>query len=53
MGNNWTEVAMGEGKVGVNISEWKSSERVRLVRIQSKKKGESPGQMKTWFLFRE
>jgi mono/diheme cytochrome c family protein/glucose/arabinose dehydrogenase len=50
-GNNWTEVANGEGKVGVNNLRWKSSERVRFVRIQSKKKGGEPWAMKNLILY--
>jgi mono/diheme cytochrome c family protein len=50
-GNNWTEVATGEGKEGVNNLKWKSSERIRFVRIQSNKKGEQPWAMKNVILY--
>jgi len=50
-GINWSPVAKGIGKPGINSLGWKSAERVRFIRIEAQEKGEHAWAMRNLILF--
>ncbi|MEP1086559.1 MAG: discoidin domain-containing protein, partial [Algoriphagus sp.] len=50
-GKNWTEVASGAGNMGLNTIQWKSTEQVRFLKIETTEQGDAAWAMKSLTLF--
>ena len=50
-GKKWKEVAKAAGKNGMNSLQWKSSESVRFIKVETTEKSEEPWAMKQLVIF--